>query len=187
MRDNYQDEDLNKSIKRLSLLKTTKRTLEIEAEFSDPTAITNNILEPDILDLTIILSQVFTDAQTLEELDEGQKDLEVLLQPQFSKEKFQEWLDVAETAANAGTAVVIIEIIICFIAGEALGSMWILVNALQFIVVISTWNINVPIRAMMFFNVLNRVVQGEFIDDLQIGIKIAEGFSIETDDIEGPE
>ena len=82
---------------------------------------------------------------------------------------------------------VIIEITICFIAGEALASMWILVNALQFIVVISTWNVNVPIRAMMFFNVLNRVVQGEFIDDLQIGVKIAESFSIEKDVIEGPE
>ena len=79
VRDNYQDEDLNKSIERLSLVKTTKRTLEIEAEFSDPTAITNNILEPDILDLTIIMSQVFMDAQTLEELDEGQRDQEVLL------------------------------------------------------------------------------------------------------------
>ena len=82
---------------------------------------------------------------------------------------------------------IIIEIITCFIAGEALTSMWILINALQFIVVISTWNINIPIRVMMFFNVLNRVVQGEFIDDLQFGIKIAEGFSIETDGIEGPE
>ena len=82
---------------------------------------------------------------------------------------------------------IIIEIILCFIAGEALSSMWILINALQFIVVISTWNINIPIRVMMFFNVLNRVVQGEFIDDLQFGIKIAEGFSIETDGIEGPE
>ena len=55
VRDNYQDEGLNKSIERLSLLKTTKRTLEVEVEFSDPTAITSNILEPDILDLTIIL------------------------------------------------------------------------------------------------------------------------------------
>ena len=66
VRDNYQDEGLNKSIERLSLLKTTKRTLEVEVEFSDPTAITSNILEPDILDLTIILLQVFTDSQTLE-------------------------------------------------------------------------------------------------------------------------
>ena len=82
---------------------------------------------------------------------------------------------------------IIIEIIICFIAGEALNSMWVLINALQFIVVISTWNINIPIGVMMFFNVLNRVVQGEFIDDLQIGQKIAEVLSIEVDGIEGPE
>ena len=62
VRDNYQDDGLNKSIEKLSLLRTTKRTVEIETNFSDPAAITSNILEPDILDLTVILPQVFTDA-----------------------------------------------------------------------------------------------------------------------------
>ena len=58
-------------------------------------------------------------------------------------------LDFVEQAAKAGTAISIVEIIICLVTGKALNSMWILINALQFIVFISMWLINMPDRVRL--------------------------------------
>ena len=66
VRDNFEDEDLDKYIQGMDLIKVTDRTLEIDVLFSDPSAISQNILEPDILELKIVLPQVIVDAERYE-------------------------------------------------------------------------------------------------------------------------
>ena len=81
----------------------------------------------------------------------------------------------------------VFEIIICLVTGKALNSMWILINALQFIVFISIWLINMPNFAKLVFDQLKRILLGEFIEDLEFGKKIADNFGLETEDEEGLE
>ena len=169
VRDNFEDEDLDKYIQGMDLIKVTDRTLEIDVLFSDPSAITQNILEPDLLELKIALPQVIVDAETYEQLQETNSFVETTMQPQFSKEEFKKWAQVADQAAQAGTAMSVFEIIICLVTGKALNSMWILINALQFIVFISIWLINMPNLAKLVFDQLKRILLGEFIEDLGFG------------------
>ena len=65
--------------------------------------------------------------------------------------------------------------------------MWIFINALQFIVFISIWLINIPIRTRMVLDQQKRIVNGEFIDDLEIGKKLMEQLGVSTKSKEGPE
>ena len=60
--------------------------------------------------------------------------------------------------------------------------MWILINALQFIVFIGMWLINMPSSLRQIFDQLKRIVTGEFLEDLQIGKNIAEGIGLESED-----
>ena len=130
VRDNFEDEDLDKYIQGMDLIKVTDRTLEIDVIFSDPSSITQNILDPDTLVLTIVLPDVFVDAETYGQLQEATNLVETTMQPQFSKEEFEKWAQIADKAAQAGTAMSVVEIIICLITGKALNSMWILINAI---------------------------------------------------------
>ena len=47
VKDDFEDEDLDKSIQSMDLIKVTDKTLQIDVLFSDPSAITRNIIEPD--------------------------------------------------------------------------------------------------------------------------------------------
>ena len=59
--------------------------------------------------------------------------------------------------------------------------MWILINALQFIVYISVWLINIPDRARIVLDQQKRIVNGEFMDDLEISKNFMEEFGISAE------
>ena len=53
---------------------------------------------------------------------------------------------MAKTAATVGLFATIFEIVLCFVLGKALESMWTLIYALQFLVYIGMWQIAYPKR-----------------------------------------
>ena len=63
--------------------------------------------------------------------------------------------------------------------------MWILINALQFIVFMSIWLINIPRRTRIVFDQQKRIVNGEFFDDLEISKKAMEKLGLATENKEG--
>ena len=56
-----------------------------------------------------------------------------------------------------------------FIVSKSINKMWILINALQFLVYISIWMITLPNELRISLNTVKSIVLGEFIDDLEIG------------------
>ena len=58
--------------------------------------------------------------------------------------------------------------------------MWTLLHTVQFVVYIGLWQIDLPSKTKIIFSLLKRVVLGEFIDDLEIGMRIQKMLSIET-------
>ena len=85
------------------------------------------------------MPELIVDAETLEHLSfEGVKH-EVALDPQYSEQEYEDLLQMAAKAAAVGVAVSIWEILMCFVLQKALNSLWILINALQFIVFLGMW------------------------------------------------
>ena len=57
-------------------------------------------------------------------------------------------------------------------------SLWILINILQFFVYIALWQITFPDLTRTILLGLRRVAMGEFMDDLEIGDRLAEFFGL---------
>ena len=72
-------------------------------------------------------------------------------------------------AAGVGGALALWQIGLLFTLGKALKSMWILINALQFLVYISLWASTTPLFVRVTLNELKRVILGEFLDDISFG------------------
>ena len=75
-------------------------------------------------------------------------------------------IEAAETAAKVGVAISFWQVILFFSLGKALKSMWSLLNAMQFIIYISLWNIKVEGDLRIVLKELKRIAFGEFIDDI---------------------
>ena len=69
----------------------------------------------------------------------------------MTSEEFVELVKMAETAANIGIGLSIWQIIICLVLSKVINSMWILINAVQFLVYIGMWQINYPTRIAVLF------------------------------------
>ena len=67
------DDDLDRSIKDVAVKKLNQESLQFNIKFSDPQSISQNIIEPDLLDFDIKLPQLFVDAETLQPLNESKK------------------------------------------------------------------------------------------------------------------
>ena len=102
----------------------------------------------------------------------------------MTKEDYETLLAMASNAAVIGVGLSIWQIIMCFVLGKAISSMWILINTVQFIVYMSLWQINYERVLRIFFRELKRIVLAEFFDDLAIGKKLKEAIGISKDDDE---
>ena len=100
VRDNPDDDELNKGIEGFTMLDQFVDTeLNLNLIFSDTDAITTMIREPDILDVEIIMPQVFIDAENLEPLDKQESLVSIDLKPQMTKLAFEQLLEMAGNAA----------------------------------------------------------------------------------------
>lgn len=81
---------------------------------------------------------------------------------------------MADTGAAVGTTFSLLEIFLCFSLGRFLALMWILINALQFVVFFGIWLITFPNLLTVVLNELKRATWGEYVDDLEIGDRISE-------------
>ena len=61
---NFQDEYTDKSINSFSLMQIGNDTLTFSVQFSDPNSISQDLLDPDILDIEFLLPQIIIDAIT---------------------------------------------------------------------------------------------------------------------------
>ena len=86
---------------------------------------------------------------------------------------------MAATASSVGKGFSFLEIIALFGLGKTINSMWILLNALQFLVYIYMWNVRVSPICKVILVELKRITMGEYLDDLQIGNSILKMFGIE--------
>ena len=75
------------------------------------------------------------------------------------------------------------EIALCFFFGKFLSFMWILINALQLVVLLGIWQILYPYFLKVVFNELKRVSWAEYLDDLEIGRRMNE-LLFGTDDLQ---
>ena len=66
IKDADDDELLNKSIKSVILDKITKNVVESTIEFADPSDISRDLTEPDIMRFNFRMSNSFRDAETYE-------------------------------------------------------------------------------------------------------------------------
>ena len=87
----------------------------------------------------------------------------------MTKEDYEALLGMASTAAVFGVGLSVWQIILCFILGKTLKSMWILINTVQFIVYMSLWQIGFEDLLRIFLKELKRIVLAEFFDDLAVG------------------
>ena len=120
------------------------------------------------------------DATSYESLKSDDIVYEVELQPQMSTSDFEALVEAAEVAAKVGVALSFWQIVLFFSLGKALKSMWSLINACQFIIYISLWQIKLSDKVRLMLNQLRRIVFGEFLDDLDIASKITEFFGLST-------
>lgn len=67
-------------------------------------------------------------------------------------------------------------------AGKALKSIWVLVNCVQFIVYMSTWQIKMADKLRISSLELKRVTLGEFFDDLGIAERLNNLFGMQQQD-----
>ena len=67
--DDDPDDDLDKSISKYELKELTESLMEIHVSFNDHSAISENISEPDLLEVEFLLPGLFLDAETLLPLD----------------------------------------------------------------------------------------------------------------------
>ena len=141
VKDADEDDTFDKQICGSKLTKFDPLMLTIEVSFCNPKDITSDILEPDVMEITIALPQLFIDAETNKSIQTDESSVSPLIElvPQMSKTAYKELIEKAETAANVGTAFSFWQILLLFAAGKALKSMWVLFYVLQFLVYMSTW------------------------------------------------
>ena len=88
----------------------------------------------------------------------------------MTESEFDEYLSMVETAAVMGVGLSVGEIIACFAFGRVLSLMWILINAIQILVILGAiWQIKFPVLLTVTFAELKRISWGEYFDDFEIG------------------
>lgn len=95
---------------------------------------------------------------------------------------------MVEAAANVGIGLSIWQIIICLVLNKVINSMWILINAAQFLVYIGMWQINYSTRIGVLVKEIKRIFLGEYLEDLEIGHKMSSVLGIESNsDVNDPD
>ena len=72
------------------------------------------------------------------------------------------------------------EIILIFALKKFLFSIWVLILLLQFLVQMTTWQINYPPTTRILLFEVKRIVLGEFMDDLDLASRIYEAFGVQN-------
>ena len=100
IRDADFEEDTDKSIDSFSLVHISNNTLTFSLQFSDPDAISQDLLDPDILDIEFLEPQIIIDAVTKDSLpvDEAKFSLECV--PLMSQDRIDYIASVKETTKS---------------------------------------------------------------------------------------
>ena len=83
-------------------------------------------------------------------------------------------MTMAKAGVAIGATLSVGEIALCFFFGKFLSFMWILINALQLVVLLGIWQILYPDFLKVVFKELKRVSWAEYFDDLEIGRRMNE-------------
>lgn len=81
---------------------------------------------------------------------------------------------------DIGSSLIVWQILLFFVLGKALNSMWILINALQIIVFQGMWGIGFTPLIKNLLKMLRSIAFGEYIEDLAIGDSISDMLGIKT-------
>ena len=81
VRNEDEDRGIDKSIADVTLDRFDTQTMEMSLKFSEPRSITRNVAEPDILEISIKMPQLFVDAETFDYLEATYVKQEAQLEP----------------------------------------------------------------------------------------------------------
>ena len=153
--------------------------MDIQINFSDTRAISQDISEPDTLLITFNAPEIFIDAETGEPMSTEPIEFEIPIGEQMTKGEFLELTAQAEKAAQVSLVIALIEVMIIFVFKKVLFSMWVLILILQFFVYIAVWQVRYPKILTFIFFELKKIALGEFMDDIDIGGTVLQNFGID--------
>ena len=111
-------------------------------------------------------------------MEEGDGVYEHEIRPQMTKKEIEEFDQLLNAAAAAGTTFTILELIACLSVKQILFANWILVTGLQVFVYMNDWNVLYPKGLQALLKEFRRILLGEFIDDFDAGRRIQDFFGI---------
>ena len=164
----YTEESLNKGIKSIALIELTEQSLTIKVLFEELKDITPSIVEPDELKIKFTIPELIVAAATFETLTESDVPFVIQIQPQMSSEELENFLTAQAAAAVVGGAVAIWQLILFCFFGKTINAMWTLINALQFFVYITMWQIQFPTSLQIVVGEIRRLTLGEYLEDLNV-------------------
>lgn len=164
----YTEESLNKGIESIALIELTEQSLTIKVLFEELKDITPSIVEPDELKIKFTIPELIVAAATFETLTESDVPFVIQIQPQMSSEELENFLTAQAAAAVVGGAVAIWQLILFCFFGKTINAMWTLINALQFFVYITMWQIQFPTSLQIVVGEIRRLTLGEYLEDLNV-------------------
>ena len=164
----YTEESLNKGIEGIALIELTEQSLTIKVLFEELKDITPSIVEPDELKIKFTIPELIVAAATFETLTESDVPFVIQIQPQMSSEELENFLTAQAAAAVVGGAVAIWQLILFCFFGKTINAMWTLINALQFFVYITMWQIQFPTSLQIVVGEIRRLTLGEYLEDLNV-------------------
>lgn len=153
--------------------------VDIQINFRDTRAISQDISEPDTLVLTLNAPQIFIDAETGLPMSTEPIVYEIPIGEQMTKDEFLDLTVQAEKAAQVSLVITFIEVLIIFVFKKVLFSMWVLILILQFFVYIAVWQVRYPKLLTFIFYELKKIALGEFMDDIDFGGTVLQTFGID--------
>ena len=152
----------------MQLIDMKESEINIQLTFADNKAISQEILEPDSLIVTIAQPWLIVDAETSEPLSYVPTVQSIELALQYNDAEFLELQENAKKAVSAGIAVSIWQLVIIVLFKKVLFSMWVLILTLQFFVFMSMWQVRYPHTLTFLLSELKRIALGEFMDDFDV-------------------
>jgi len=134
----------------------------IKLNFEDISLISEDVKEPDYINLKFVRSEFFSDAYDYHPLKNGTTisySLPRILTDGDALElaEFTKAVDSAAATAGAGNIVIMI------LLSQVINKVWNLINLLQFFVFFPTWLLNFPDKALAVMKSIKYVAFQEFI------------------------
>lgn len=131
VQDFEEEEAVDLSIAKMTLDEITDYAFYLTVVFSEPSHVSRDITDLDLLEVRFIEPRALIDALNWWTLEPDKAfDDSAEIPPQLTEAEYRELQQLADTSSKVSLAVSIFEIVACFVAQKALQSMFILILTL---------------------------------------------------------